>query len=110
MISLKNARMTKHERAILKVLESQAVQDGTDDIATDISVAVKARTSGSSTLKPFGRRTQVSKTEKGSRVGTSWGPAVPVEFGTVRTPAHRIMTTAAEQNAGGARLELGGAR
>ena len=31
------------------------------------------------------------------RVGTSWGPAVPVEYGTARTPAHRILLSAAEK-------------
>ena len=63
----------------------------------EISERVKSATSGSSTVSPFGRKMSVEEVDGKVRVGTSWGPAVPVEYGTIRTPAKRILLGAAEK-------------
>lgn len=103
---LTNARVRLHDRAIGAVATTAQVQAGARKIADGIADDVRARTSSSSTIRPFGDRLSVDSTELGARVGTSWGPAVPVEFGTVNTPAHRILTGAAERAPG--KVTLGG--
>lgn len=105
-LRIRSARLVKHEAAIAAVALSPRVLNKTRGIAEDIRSDVEARTSSSSTIKPYGRRMSTENTETGTRVGTSWGPAVPVEYGTVNTPAHRILTGAAERSPG--RTEIGG--
>lgn len=94
-IRVRNVRYRENVAAIERVAESQAVADGTLKVADSIAADTKAATSGSRRLRQFGRRTVTDNTDTGARVGTTWGPAVPVEFGTIRTPAHRILTTIA---------------
>lgn len=88
-------RTRLHERSILTVQVSPQVLAGTLKVADDISVATKADLQPHRTLVGYGRKMVTGNTAKGARVGTTWGPAVPVEFGTYRTPAHRFLETAA---------------
>lgn len=90
-------RYRENDRGMKKVAKARAVVDGTKAIAELIARDVKSAT-GSPHLKPYGRRMIVDETETGALVGTNWGPAVPIEFGTVDTPAHRILLGAAERN------------
>jgi len=105
-VRIRSARLVKHEAAIKAVALTGEVIDKVTDIADKITSDVSTRTSSSSTIRPFGDMMETSRTEDGVRVGTSWGPAVPVEYGTYKTPAHRIVLGAAERGPG--RLELGG--
>ena len=90
-------RTKLHEPAIAAVALLPRVLDGLADVGEEISDDVKSSTSRSRTTRPFGRMMSVTKSTDGVRVGTSWGPAVPVEYGTIRTPAKRILLSAAER-------------
>lgn len=90
-------RTKLHEPAIAAVAVLPRVLDALSDVGEEISDDVKSSTSSSRTVRPFGRMMSVEKSATGVRVGTSWGPAVPVEYGTARTPAHRILLSAAER-------------
>lgn len=92
-------RMKLHETEIERVAKTRQVVDGAVKIGEKVADDVKAETSGSSTLRPYGTRMIVAETEAGATVGTDWGPAVPIEFGTIDTPAKRILLGAAERNA-----------
>lgn len=91
-------RTKLHEPVIAGVALLPQVLEGLADVGDKISQDVKSSTSSSRTVRPFGRMMSVEKSVDGVRVGTSWGPAVPVEYGTIRTPAHRILLTAAERH------------
>lgn len=97
-------RTKLHERQIEAAIEDRRVLAGMEDVADEITRDVRARTSGSSTLRPYGKKMTKDRTRDGRkvkiRVGTSWGPAVPIEYGTFRTPAKRILLGAAERTGG----------
>jgi hypothetical protein len=97
-------RTKLHEREIEAALSDRRVLAGMEDLADEITRNVERKTSGSSTLRPFGKKMSKDRVRDGRkvkiRVGTSWGPAVPVEYGGSYTPAHRILTSAAEEAAG----------
>ena len=94
-------RTKVHEKAVEAALEDRRVLRGMEDVADEIVSGVKSRTSGSSTVAPFGRKMTKDRTRDGRkvkiRVGTTWGPAVPVEYGSADTPAQRILLGAAEK-------------
>lgn len=92
-----SARTVLHDPAIVRVARHRQVIDGVMKVADKIEQDVKSETANSKTVRPFGRMMSVVETDTGARVGTSWGPAVPVEYGTVRTPAHRILLGVAEK-------------
>ena len=88
-------------RAVIEALGTfGSVLDGTREIAESIADDVKKSTGSSSRLKPYGERMVIENTATGTRVGPDWGPSVPVEFGTARTPAKRILLGAAERSGG----------
>lgn len=97
-IKFGSVRMRTNDKVIAGLLSAKGMLDAAEDVAEDIGNDVKSSTSSSARLKQFGRRIVVDKTERGARVGTTWGPAVPVEYGTVRTPPLRILTSAAERH------------
>jgi hypothetical protein len=103
-MSTVRVRYVENDRAMLDVAKMGVVLDGTKAIAEKIADDVSRSTSGSRTLRPYGKRMVVDETETGALVGTDWGPAVPVEFGTIDTPPNRILLGAAERNA--KRIEL----
>jgi hypothetical protein len=90
-------RTEVNDRVVDDVATMPGVLDKLADVGDKISADVKRSTGSSRTTRPFGRMMSVTKTETGVRVGTSWGPAVPVEYGTYRTPARRILLSAAEK-------------
>ena len=90
-------RTKLHAAQILAAKSSPQVIAGTLEVADNISVAVKTDLQGRRTLKGYGRKMVTGPTEQGARVGTTWGPAVPVEFGTYSQPGHRFLETAAER-------------
>jgi hypothetical protein len=69
-----------------------------DKVGDRITNDVKSSVSGSKRLAQFGKKMGNQNTATGIRVGTSWGPAVPIEYGTVNTPPKRILLGAAEKN------------
>lgn len=93
-------RMRTNDRVIAKLVEADGVLDACLEVADDISAETKASTSGSRRLAQFGKKMVTDKTDTGARAGTTWGPAVPVEFGTFRTPPLRILTGIAERRGG----------
>ena len=95
-----NARVRVNERVVAKLVEADGVGNACLEVAEDIGQDVKSSTSGSRRLAQFGKKIVADRTETGARVGTTWGPAVPVEFGTYRTPPLRILTSAAERRGG----------
>lgn len=92
------------EKRIEAAIEDRRVLAGMEDLADDITRDVRSQTSGSSTLRPYGKKMTKERTRDGRkvkiRVGTSWGPAVPVEYGTFKTPPKRILLGAAERTGG----------
>ena len=94
-LKLGKARVTLHDSVIERLPSERGVGEELLEVAEDISAEVKAQTAGSRRLKQYGRKMVADRTETGARAGTTWGPAVPVEFGTFQTPAHRILTNIA---------------
>jgi len=86
-----------HQARIEAVALNIQVIRGTDDAADKITGHVRNRVKGSPHLKPYGDRMRKTRTKKGTNVGTTWGPAVPVEFGTFRHAPKRILLSAAEK-------------
>ena len=92
-------RTVVDEKEIDKLLSTRkAVSRMLSPAADAITKDVKARTGRSSTLRPYGRKMSTEPIDGRLRVGTDWGPAVPVEYGTVRTRGERILLDAAEKN------------
>lgn len=91
------SRTVLHDRVIDNLINARGIQKATLDVADDIADETKASTSSSRRLYHYGRKMVTGNTETGARAGTTWGPAVPVEFGTFRTPPHRILTTIASR-------------
>lgn len=94
-----------HEKEIEALLADRKVLDGMEETADEVERNVKARTSGSSTVRPFGQKMTKDRIRDGRRkvkirVGTTWGPAVPVEYGGANTPPQRILQEAAERSGG----------
>ena len=87
--------MRTNDKVINALLTARGMLDAAQDVGEEIRRDVISTTSSSSTLKPYGRKMVVGPTENGYRVGTTWGPAVPVEYGTASTPAHAILRNAA---------------
>lgn len=67
------------------------------ETAEAIAADVTSSTSSSKYLSPYGERMFVEETETGARVGTTWGPAVPIEFGSLHTAPKRILCSIAER-------------
>ena len=93
-----SARVKLNEARIALIAADPRVGDDLLEVADAISADVKAETSGSARLKQFGRKMVTGRTERGARAGTTWGPAVPVEFGTFQTSPLRILTTIAARH------------
>lgn len=93
-----SVRTVLHDPAIELVALNPQVLLGLSKVGDQITRDVESSTSGSKRLAPFARFMSKERSEKGLRIGTSWGPAVPIEYGTVRTPAKRILLGAAEKN------------
>ena len=94
-----------NEKKLAAALEDRRVLAGMEDLADSITKEVKRETSKSRYLRPFGKKMSTDRVRTGKksvriRVGTSWGPAVPIEYGTYNTVGQRILTTAAENAAG----------
>ena len=98
-----------NDAVIDAVADDPGIADALVDVADEINFETRTTTARSARLKPFGERMVAGTVEGGARVGTTWGPAVPVEFGTIDSPPGRVLTAAAERvakNRGG-RLEVG---
>ena len=91
-------RVKLHERAIAEVVQARGVSRELVGVADDIADDVRQSTSSSRRIKRFGQEMRTEATETGARAGTSWPIAHIIEYGTIRTPAHRIMTRAAERH------------
>lgn len=92
-------RTVVHDSVIAEIAaENAQIAAGLVNAGEQIERDVQARTEGSSTIRPFGRMMSVDELDGFVRVGTSWGPAVPVEYGTDDTPAQRVLLAAAEAN------------
>lgn len=109
-VRIGKARVELHDRVIDNLAGDPGIGDELYDVADEISAEARATARRSKRTKPFGERMVADTTETGARTGSTWGPAVPVEFGTVDSPPQRILTNAAERVARsrGGRLELGG--
>lgn len=90
-------RTVLHDREIEKVATIRGVLSQLVDVADGIGDDVKARASGSATLRPLASRVETGEHDSGAWVGSDWGPLVPIEFGTSDTPGQRILLGAAEK-------------
>lgn len=99
-----STRIVLYPKRIAAVASDRRVIDGLNPVAANIVDDVRRTVSGSRTIKPMGSRIVRSVTDRGVRVGTTWGPAVPVEYGTIDTPPQRVWLGAAERFGGKVRF------